>query len=83
MKTHQQLLSERAAEERRLAHNWLLPVIDGNTPRYLTKDELRTAAMRELPISKKSFDYAWIDVIEKTGRHEWYEPMRRRRKTKN
>jgi hypothetical protein len=33
----------------------------------LTKDELRCAAMQELNVSKNSFDFAWIDAIEKTG----------------
>jgi hypothetical protein len=46
-------------------------------PKFLTKDELRVAAMRQLNVSKNSFDFAWIDAIEKTGRHDWYEPLRR------
>jgi hypothetical protein len=37
------------------------------------KDELRVAAMRELNVSKNVFDFAWIDPIETTGRHDWYE----------
>ncbi len=51
-------------------------------PKFLTKDELRVAAMRQLNISKSSFDFAWIDVIETTGRHDWYEPLHRRPHTK-
>jgi hypothetical protein len=50
-------------------------------PNFLTKDELREAAMRELDISKNSFDFARIDAIETTGRHDWYEPLRRRSRT--
>jgi len=42
-----------------------------------TKAALRDAAMQELKISKNSFDSAWIGAIEDTGRHDWYEPMRR------
>jgi hypothetical protein len=53
-----------------------------NQPKFLTKDELRVAAMRQLNVSKSSFDFAWIDAIEKTGRHDWYEPLRRRVHTK-
>jgi hypothetical protein len=34
--------------------------------------------MRELKISKNSFDAAWIAAIEDTGRHDWYEPFRRK-----
>ncbi len=51
-------------------------------PKFLTKDELRVAAMRQLDVSKSSFDFAWIDAIETTGRHDWYEPLRRRLRTK-
>ena len=42
----------------------------------------RVAAIRQLNVSKSSFDFAWIDAIEKTDRHDWYEPMRRRLHTK-
>jgi hypothetical protein len=51
-------------------------------PKFLTKDELCVAAIRQLNVSKSSFDFAWIDAIETTGRHDWYEPLRRRRHTK-
>lgn len=53
-------------------------VRDGQ-PRSLTKDELRAAAIKELGVSKNSFDFAWIAVIEDTGRHDWYEPIPRRK----
>ena len=49
----------------------------------LTKAELRVAAMRELGVSKYSFDFAWIDAIETTGRHDWYEPLRKPPRTQN
>jgi hypothetical protein len=42
-------------------------------PKFLTKDELRSAAMRELDVSKLSFDMGWIMAIEDTGRHDRYE----------
>jgi hypothetical protein len=48
-----------------------------NQPKFLTKAELRDAALRELKVSKDSFDSAWIQVIEETGRYDWYEPLRR------
>jgi hypothetical protein len=32
-------------------------------------------------VSKSSFDFAWIDAIERAGRHDWYEPLRRRSRT--
>jgi hypothetical protein len=34
--------------------------------------------MRELNVSKNSFDFGWIAAIEDTGRRDWYEPLRRR-----
>jgi hypothetical protein len=71
-------LSRKAADERRRARDWLLPFMENDRPRYATKDELRAAAMRDLGVSKSSFDFAWIDAIERTGRREWYEPLRRR-----
>ena len=55
----------------------------GDHPKFLTKAELRDAAMRELKVSKNSFDFAWISAIEETGRADWYEPLRRRYRTKS
>ena len=81
MATRREELSAKAADEQRRCRDWLLPFLAGDRPKYLTKDELRAAAMRELRISKNSFDFAWIDVIERTGRHDWYEPMRKRPRT--
>jgi hypothetical protein len=78
MKTRSQELSEKAAEERRRCRDWLLPFMQDNQPRFLTKAELRDVAMRELKVSKNSFDFGWIEAIEHTGRHDWYEPLRRR-----
>jgi hypothetical protein len=52
-------------------------------PKFLTKTELREAAMRQLKVSKNSFDFAWIDAIERTGSHDGYEPLRRRFRTKS
>jgi hypothetical protein len=57
-------------------------VRDGQ-PKVQTKAEFRDAAMRELEVSKNSFDFAWIWVIEETGRHDWYEPLHGRRRVKN
>jgi hypothetical protein len=82
-KTRRQILSEKADDERQRCRDWLLRFIENNQPKFLTKDELRSVAMRELSVSKNSFDFAWIDAIEKTGRHDWYEPLRRRLRVKN
>jgi hypothetical protein len=83
MKNRQQQLSEKAHEEQRRCRDWLLPFMQNNQPKFLTKDELRSAAMRELNVSKLSFDIGWIMAIEDTGRQDWYEPLRRRSRTRN
>jgi hypothetical protein len=83
MKNRQQNLSEKADEERRRCGDWLLKFMKGDQPKFVTKDELRAVAMRELNVSKNSFDYGWMDAIETTGHHDWYEPLRRRSRTRN
>ena len=82
-KSRSQELSEKASAERQRCRDWLLPFIHNNQPKFLTKDEPRAAAIQQLNISKTSFDFAWIDAIEKTGRHDWYEPLRRRLQTES
>jgi hypothetical protein len=78
-KSRSQELSEKAAAERRRCRDWLIPFMQNGQPKFLTKDELRVAAMRQLNVSKSLFDFAWIET---TGRH-WYEPLRRRLGTKS
>ena len=73
-------LSDKAEAERRQCQDWLMRFVRDGRPKTLTKAELRDAAMRELKISKHSFDFAWIWVIEETGRQDWYEPLRGGRK---
>ncbi len=77
-----QELSAKADEERRRCRDWLLNFMRDNQPKFLTKAELRDAAIRELKVSKNSFDFGWILAIEQSGRHDWYEPLRRRYRTK-
>ena len=52
-------------------------MLDGQ-PRFLTKAELESLAIAKLGVSKNSFDFAWIDAIERTGREDWYDPIRTR-----
>jgi hypothetical protein len=54
----------------------VLAFMQHNQPKFLTQDELGVAAMRQLNVSKSSFDFAWIEAIETTGRHDWYELLR-------
>jgi hypothetical protein len=78
MKTRSLDLSEKFTEQWQRCRDWLLPYMENNQPKFLTKDELRSAAMRELKVSKSAFDFGWMAAIEDTGRHDWYEPLRRR-----
>ncbi len=75
-KTKSQELSEKFTEQWQRCRDWLLPYMQNNQPKFLTKDELRSAAMRELKVSKNAFDLGWLAAIEDTGRHDWYEPLR-------
>lgn len=77
-KSRKKDLWEKAEDERRRCKKWLLRVIRDGQPRTLTKTDLRDVAMRELKISKSSFDAAWISAIEITGRYDWFEPLRRK-----
>jgi hypothetical protein len=81
-KSRSQELSEQFTEQWQRCRNWLLPFMQNNQPKFLTKDELRSAAMRELKVSKNAFDTAWTITIEDTGWQDWYEPLRRRVRTK-
>jgi len=82
MKGRNQELWDKAEEERRRCRDWLLRFMQDGHARPFTKAELRDAAVRELNVSKNSFDYGWIDAIEETGRRDWYQPLPRRSRTK-
>jgi hypothetical protein len=82
-KSRSQDLSQKAHEEQRRCRDWLLRFMKNNQPKFLTKAESCAAAMRELNVPKNSFDFAWIDAIEETGRQDWYEPLRRRMRIKS
>ena len=68
----------KSRQELRRCRDWLLNFMQDNQPKFLTKPELREAAMRDLKVSKNSFDFGLIEAIEQSGRHDWYEPLRRR-----
>jgi hypothetical protein len=82
-KSRKQELSEKAHEEECRCCVWLLNFMRNNQPKFLTKAELREAAMRELKISKNSFDFAWIAAILETGREDWRQPLRHRYRSKS
>jgi hypothetical protein len=58
LKSTQQELSEKADKEPRRCCDWLLRFMQSNHPKFVTKAELREAALRELNVSKNSFDFA-------------------------
>ena len=82
LKGRKKELWEKAEEERRRCELWLLKFMRDGQPKLATKAELREIAMRELKISKNSFDAAWIGAIESAGRQDWYEPLRGRQQTR-
>jgi hypothetical protein len=67
MKSRQQELSQKAHEEQRRCRDWLLRFMKNKHPKFLTKSELRAAAIRKFNVSKNSFDFAWIDPAELIG----------------
>lgn len=77
LKGRKKELWDKAESERQRCRQWLLNHIRPGQAKHATKAALRDAAMRELGISTNSFDAAWIAAIEETGRHDWYEPLRR------
>jgi len=82
-KTRKEELSERFTDQWQQCRDWLLPYMRNNQPKFLTKLELRSVAMRELKVSKNAFDFGWTAAIEDAGRHDWYEPLRRPLGTKS
>ena len=75
-KTRSQEHSERFTEPWQRCRDWLLPFMQNDQPKFLTKDELRSVAMCELDVSKNAFNMGWTMTIEQTGQHDWYEPLR-------
>jgi hypothetical protein len=82
-KTRNQELSEQFAEQWQRSRDWLVPFMQDNQPKFLTQYELRSAEIRELNVSKNAFDFGWMAAIDDTGRHDWYEPLRKRARTKS
>jgi hypothetical protein len=79
LKGRKKELWDKAEDERCRCQLWLLTFMRNGQPKLATKAELREVAMRELKISKSSFDAAWIGAIEGAGRQDWYEPLRGKR----
>ncbi|MGD9784051.1 MAG: hypothetical protein AB7E80_17090 [Hyphomicrobiaceae bacterium] len=80
LKGRKKELWDKAEAERQRCHEWLRGFMRDGQPKPFSKAELCTIAMRDLRVSKCSFDQAWISAIEESGRHDWYEPLRARRR---
>jgi hypothetical protein len=78
MLTRRELLSAKAAEERVECAIWLDKFIIDGQPKCWTKEELCRAAMRDLSVSRSSFNFAWVTTIERKKCPGWYEPLRSR-----
>jgi hypothetical protein len=70
---------EKAAADRAKASEWLRHYIKPGLPKVFTKEDLCSAAMAELKVSRSSFNYAWDWVILETGCEYWYNPLPRRK----
>ncbi len=77
---HRLIAYERAEAERRKCQEWLIRIMLRSPTKTRSKDDLRAEAMRDLKVSKNSFDSAWIGAIEELGYHDWYEPLRKGRR---
>ena len=77
---HRLVAYERAEAERQKCQEWLIRIMRASPTKTRSKDDLRAEAMRDLKVSKNSFDSAWIGAIEELGYHDWYEPLRKGRR---
>jgi hypothetical protein len=68
-----------ADAKRRECRDWLKQFMQPGQPKPMTKEELFELAKGQVGISRSGFDQAWIGAIEEMGRHDWYEPTRKRR----
>lgn len=71
---------QRAQAERQRCEEWLIRIMRASPVKTRSKDDLRAEAMRDLKVSKTSFDVAWIGAIEELGLRDWYEPLRKGRR---
>ena len=70
---------EEAQAKRQECAAWLMKFMLPGQLKPMTKDELFTLARQSIGISRSGFDQAWIMAIEETGRHDWYQGLRRKR----
>lgn len=78
MNKHMKAYNEAQARAER-CREWLKQFMLPGQPRTSTKDQLFQQALKVMPLTRKSFDMAWVWAIEEMGRQDWYEPMRQRK----
>ena len=82
LKPERQASIDKALRDRKRCRDWLMPHMALGSPKALTKEQYRQLALAELgPMSKASFNDAWIWAIEDSRRPDWYEPKRSRKET--
>lgn len=82
LKHERQASIDKALLDRKRCRDWLMPHMALGSPKALTKEQYRQLALAELgPMSKASFNDAWIWAIEESQRQDWYEPKRSRKET--
>lgn len=80
MNKHEEAYAAARAREEK-CREWLKQFMIPGQPRTWTKDELFQQAQKVMTLSRMNFDSAWVGAIEEMGRQDWYEPMRRKKKT--
>jgi len=78
--SRKQALHDKAEEQRNLCRDWLIFLMTKSHDKPATKETLRAEAMKRWRVSKSAFDFGWIEAIEQTGNHRWYEPLPRGKK---
>jgi hypothetical protein len=68
---------EKARADRHRCREWLIGIMREGHPKFCTKAEFFRTATAAFGVSKAAFDAAWAMAIEDSGRHDWYEPLRR------
>jgi hypothetical protein len=76
-RTRRQIISDQFIEQWQRSRDWLIPLMQQGHPKFMTKEELQSIAMRDLKVSKSAFNMGWMMAIDVTGRHDWLEPLRK------
>ena len=77
LKLNPQAKIDKALRDQKRCRDWLMPHMALGSPKLFTKERYRELALAELgPMSKASFDEAWIWAIEDSRRPDWYGPKR-------